>query len=53
MSVTTDGFITNIPDLESKISDNFLLSEFKKQREGLSGDNTALELKTSGRGILA
>ena len=53
VSVTTDGFITNISELENKISDNFLLSEFKKIRAALSGDNKALELKTNGNGIIA
>ena len=53
VSVTTDGFITNISDLESKIAKNFLLGEFKQSREVLSGDNTGLELKCSGRGIIA
>ena len=53
VSVTTDGFITNISELENKIYDNFLLSEFKKIRLDLSGDNKALELKTKGKGIIA
>lgn len=53
VSVTTDGFITNIEGLEDKISGNFLLGEFKKIREELSESNKGLELKTSGLGIIA
>jgi hypothetical protein len=53
VSVTTDGFITDIGQLEDKISDKFLLSEYKKIREYLSDDNAALELKTEGRGMIA
>jgi hypothetical protein len=53
VSVTTDGFITNIVGLEDKISGNFLLGEFKKIREDLSGNNKGLELKTNGRGIIS
>lgn len=53
VSVTTDGFITNLPHLEGKISTNYLFSEYKKIREVLSGDDTGLEVKNEGRGILA
>lgn len=62
-SVTTDGFITNIFDLEELLlntplpgidleSDNFLLKIYRKLREGLSGDPTALEIKTEGKGLI-
>jgi hypothetical protein len=53
VSVTTDGFITNISDLESKISDNYLISEYKRIRSELSGDSTGLELKSCGYGVMA
>jgi len=53
VSVTTDGFITNVDQLESKISGNFLFKEFKKIRKLLSCDDTGLELKSSGVGIVA
>lgn len=53
ISVTTDGFITNVVDLEEKISENYLLGEFKNRRKTLSDDNIGLELKSSGRGIIA
>jgi hypothetical protein len=53
VSVTTDGFITDVEDLEEKLTDKYLLGEFKKIRANLSGDNTGLELKTSGKGIMA
>jgi len=42
-----------VKDLESKILENFLFLEFKKIRMKLSADNTALELKSEGRGIIA
>jgi hypothetical protein len=53
VSVTTDGFITNLIDIESRIQSNYLLSEFKKIRKVLSEDDTGLELKHSGKGLLA
>lgn len=53
VSVTTDGFITNLDNLEQQISDNFLFLEFKKIRQMLSGDNTGLETKSFGKGIVA
>ena len=53
VSVTTDGFITNTDDLENRISDNYLFGEFKKIRFRLSEDNSGLELKNFGKGILA
>lgn len=53
VSVTTDGFITDIPDLESKLQDGFLISQFQKLRKILSGESTAYELKSSGLGVLS
>jgi hypothetical protein len=53
VSVTTDGFITNINDLESKLKDNFLLTEFKKLREELSDNDIGLEIKNYGKGIIS
>lgn len=40
VSVTTDGFITNVDGLDEKIKDKFLFGEFKKIRNLLSKDNT-------------
>ena len=53
VSVTTDGFITNLCNLEQRIEGSYLLSEYKKIRVVLSNDNTGLELKNEGKGILA
>jgi hypothetical protein len=53
VSVTTDGFITNLAHLEERISNKYLFNEFKKIRMILSEDNTGLELKNKGKGILA
>lgn len=58
VSVTTDGFITNIDDLEYKIVRgvncvNTLLKQYAEIRKQLSGDETSLELKTSGKGIIS
>jgi hypothetical protein len=53
VSVTTDGFITNLADLENKILSNYLLKEFKKIRVVLAGEDQALELKSEGKGIIA
>jgi hypothetical protein len=59
VSVTTDGFITNIENLEDKImskinpKDFSLLKEFSRLREELSGNPEALELKRSGQGIIS
>jgi hypothetical protein len=53
VSVTTDGFITNLADLESLIHDGYLLSCFKGIRSTLSGDDAGLELKNSGVGMLS
>lgn len=53
VSVTTDGFITDIPDLESKLQDGFLISQFQGLRKILSGESAAYELKSSGLGVLS
>lgn len=53
VSVTTDGFITNAPELESKISLGYLLSQYKLIRKDLSGDAQGLELKSEGYGVMA
>jgi hypothetical protein len=57
VSVTTDGFITNLTDLEERIlSDKRtiknLLGVYRSIRKDLCGDPTALEIKNSGKGIL-
>lgn len=52
VSVTTDGFITNIEGLESKLTEKFLFGEFKKIRMMLSDENTGLEIKNAGKGII-
>jgi len=51
--VTTDGFICDVENLESKLSTNFLFQQYKIIRMDLSGDDTGLELKSSGKGIIA
>ena len=53
VSATTDGFITNVKDLEVLISKSFLFCEFKQIRKSLSGNNTGLEIKSSGKGVIA
>lgn len=54
VSVTTDGFITNIADLENQlISKGSLIREYKEIRSSLCGDDKALELKSSGVGIIS
>ena len=60
MSVTTDGFITNIPDLENEIlsntlckETNYLLRCFRSLRKELSGSETSLELKQVSQGIIS
>ena len=52
MSVTTDGFITDLDNLESKIDSNILLKEFKMIRNNLSNNDCGLETKSYGKGIL-
>jgi len=58
ISVTTDGFLTNIEGLEELIinnpickDNNILLTKFKELRNKLSGDSTSLELKQISEGI--
>ena len=58
VSVTTDGFITDIPDLELELGykpeTNFLFNEFKLIRSELTeGNDDGLEVKSSGKGILS
>lgn len=53
ISVTTDGFITDIPDLESKLEGRYLISSFSKLRDILSGDKMVYELKSFGAGVLS
>ena len=53
VSVTTDGFITNIDNLENKISEKFLFEEFKKIRFNLAEESFGLEQKNVGKGIIA
>lgn len=54
ISVTTDGFLTDIPDLESKLSDkNILIRIYQAIRMELSKDPTALELKGVNTSMLS
>ena len=53
MSVTTDGFITNIPALENVLNFGYLLTEFKKMRINISDNDSALELKNKGKGMVS
>jgi len=53
VSVTTDGFLTNLDGLEEKLESKFLYNEFKNIRMRLANENTGLELKNSGKGIIA
>jgi hypothetical protein len=58
VSVTTDGFVTNLEDLESKLlnlpsDDIVLLTKYRFLRHDLSGVPDALEQKTHGRGIIS
>jgi hypothetical protein len=66
VSVTTDGFITNMPELEERIIQEqeklmksnpearvfSLLNEYRKIRKILSGNSNGLELKTHVKGII-
>ena len=52
VSVTTDGFITNISELDQKISDKYLFGELKKIRQILANDDFGLEVKSQGKGFL-
>jgi len=61
-SVTTDGFVTNIENLENKILEyieqhnikNSFLSVYRNSRNDLTNgkDSTALEIKTSVKGLI-
>lgn len=62
VSVTTDGFITDISDLETKALDIikrdkngriYLLNSIRELRSQLSNDPKALELKSEGYGIIS
>ena len=60
VSVTTDGYITNLKDLENEIITNpvcfghcYLLESFRKIRTFLSGDETSLEIKNISTGIIS
>lgn len=59
VSVTTDGFITDIENLESRLIkelpevDTLLLRKFKTIRFELANNNEALELKSCGKGIMS
>lgn len=59
VSVTTDGFITNLPDLESRILElkhcNTFLKVFKNIRRDITDgvDERALELKATSKGIIS
>ena len=59
VSVTTDGFLTNIKDLESVVQgikhkeDFSLFVEFKKMRCILSNNDTGLEIKKTTKGIVS
>ena len=55
-SVTTDGFVSNIKDLELKalriLPENSLLRKYRDVRNKLSGEHEALEIKTTSKGIM-
>jgi hypothetical protein len=53
VSVTTDGFLTNIKDLDEKLMSKYLYGEFKNIRLKLANENIGLELKNRGKGIMA
>lgn len=63
ISVTTDGFITNVPNLEEELFklsdagkiDTTFLELFRKARVQLTGksNETALEVKTQGKSIIS
>jgi hypothetical protein len=52
VSVTTDGFITNISSLEEKCS-MYLFNQYKTLRFDLSENRVALEVKTEGKGVIS
>jgi len=59
-AVTTDGFVTNIPNLENKILNlfedlnynNSFLQDYRDMRFELSKNPEALEIKTSVKGLI-
>lgn len=58
VSVTTDGFITDIKDLETKLlklprEKTVLLRRYKELRDKLSGNSEALEIKSNGKGVVS
>jgi len=58
VSVTTDGFITDIENLEAKLldlpeEDTLLLRKYKELRFDLSDCNDALELKSCSKGVIS
>jgi len=55
VSVTTDGFLTDIENLETfhKGGCFSLFNEYKKMREKLSGNDSGLELKKTTKGIVS
>src|SRR5258705_12253398 len=58
VSVTTDGFITDVKDLEEKLlklksGETPLFTKYMEIRATLSGNSTALEIKHSGKGIIS
>lgn len=59
VSVTTDGFITNLENLEKIIiigdtqNEFSLFKEYKRMRFILSGKDEGLELKKTGKGIIS
>ena len=59
VSVTTDGFITNVFELENKLNNSnnefkiVLFRIFQELRTEISGDSTGLETKNSGTGIIS
>lgn len=58
VSVTTDGFITDVVNLEQKllqlpIEDCFLLKKYRTLRTDLSGVADALEIKSGGKGVIS
>lgn len=57
VSCTTDGFVTDLKDLEGLINNcdgnNVLMKNFQEIRTLLSGNSTGLEIKHEGEGIIS
>jgi hypothetical protein len=53
VSVTTDGFISDIKDLENKMENYYLFSKYKELRFEISKNNESLEIKNEGIGIIS